>query len=158
MGDLAQLALILVLNLVPLIPAHLLHWFTAGMLFLSAIFMFIKLIMFQNKEQSSLYKHKEFSMNYLLKCICLGLVTGMMAGSFGIGSAPFIQLGLMVLLGLTIQQSVGTTMLVILPIAIGGGLGYSSEGYLDIYCYCKYWWDHVRGIYWQFTNYARECF
>ena len=93
--------------------------------------MFIKLIMFQNKEQSSLYKHKEFSMNYLLKCICLGLVTGMMAGSFGIGSAPFIQLGLMVLLGLTIQQSVGTTMLVILPIAIGGGLGYSSEGYLD---------------------------
>ena len=66
-----------------------------------------------------------------MKCICLGLVTGMMAGSFGIGSAPFIQLGLMFLLGLTIQQSVGTTMLVILPIAIGGGLGYSSEGYLD---------------------------
>lgn len=114
-----------------LIPAHLLHWFTAGMLFLSAIFMFIKLIMFQNKEKSSLYKHKEFSVNYLLKCVCLGLVTGMMAGSFGIGSAPFIQLGLMVLLGLTIQQSVGTTMLVILPIAIGGGIGYSSEGYLD---------------------------
>ena len=32
-----------------LIPAHLLHWFTAGMLFLSAIFMFIKLIMFQKR-------------------------------------------------------------------------------------------------------------
>ncbi|MGQ0518487.1 hypothetical protein ACT453_54805, partial [Bacillus sp. D-CC] len=30
-----------------LIPGHLLHWFTAGMLFLSAIFMFIKLIKFQ---------------------------------------------------------------------------------------------------------------
>ena len=92
--------------------------------------MFIKLIMFQNKEQSSLYKHKEFSMNYLLKCICLGLVTGMMAGSFGIGSAPFIQLGLMVLLGLTIQQSVGQQCLLYYR-AIGGGLGYSSEGYLD---------------------------
>ncbi|PFJ19223.1 hypothetical protein COD67_14115 [Bacillus cereus] len=114
-----------------LIPAHLLHWFTAGMLFLSAIFMFIKLIMFQHSKHLSLCGQKELSINSLMKCICLGLVTGILAGSFGIGSAPFIQLGLMVLLGLTIQQSVGTTMLVILPIAIGGGLGYSSEGYLD---------------------------
>lgn len=139
-----------------LIPAHLLHWFTAGMLFLSAIFMFIKLIMFQNKEQSSLYKHKKFSMNYLLKCICLGLVTGMMAGSFGIGSAPFIQLGLMVLLGLTIQQSVGTTMLVILPIAIGGGLGYSSEGYLDYILLLQVLIGTMLGAYIgaKFTNYA----
>ncbi|EJP91716.1 sulfite exporter TauE/SafE family protein [Bacillus cereus] len=139
-----------------LIPAHLLHWFTAGMLFLSAIFMFIKLIMFQKKEQSSLYKHKEFSVNYLLKCVCLGLVTGMMAGSFGIGSAPFIQLGLMVLLGLTIQQSVGTTMLVILPIAIGGGLGYSSEGYLDYILLLQVLIGTMLGAYIgaKFTNYA----
>lgn len=139
-----------------LIPAHLLHWFTAGMLFLSAIFMFMKLIMFQNKEQLSLYKHKEFSMNYLLKCICLGLVTGMMAGSFGIGSAPFIQLGLMVLLRLTIQQSVGTTMLVILPIAIGGGLGYSSEGYLDYILLLQVLIGTMLGAYIgaKFTNYA----
>ena len=42
-----------------LIPAHLLHWFTAGMLFLSAIFMFIRLIMFQKRSQSSLKGHKE---------------------------------------------------------------------------------------------------
>lgn len=139
-----------------LIPAHLLHWFTAGMLFLSAIFMFIKLIMFQNKEKSSLYKHKEFSVNYLLKCVCLGLVTGMMAGSFGIGSAPFIQLGLMVLLGLTIQQSVGTTMLVILPIAIGGGIGYSSEGYLDYILLLQVLIGTMLGAYIgaKFTNYA----
>ncbi len=140
-----------------LIPAHLLHWFYSwDVIFLSAIFMFIKLIMFQNKEQSSLYKHKEFSMNYLLKCICLGLVTGMMAGSFGIGSAPFIQLGLMVLLGLTIQQSVGTTMLVILPIAIGGGLGYSSEGYLDYILLLQVLIGTMLGAYIgaKFTNYA----
>lgn len=122
-----------------LIPPYLLHWFTAGMLFLSAIFMCIKLIKFQNEEEVRLVKIKDISKENIMKCICLGLVTGMMTGSFGIGSAPFIQLGLMVLLGLTIQQSVGTTMLVILPIAIGGGLGYSSEGYLDyILYYCKY--------------------
>ncbi|KFN03909.1 sulfite exporter TauE/SafE family protein [Bacillus clarus] len=114
-----------------LIPAHLLHWFTAGMLFLSAIFMFIRLMVHQNKQWLSTNIRKDFSKTVLCKCIFLGLVTGGLAGAFGIGSAPFIQLGLMVLLGLTIGQSVGTTMLVILPIAIGGGLGYCSEGYLN---------------------------
>jgi len=139
-----------------LIPANLLHWFTAGMLFLSAIFMFIRLIIFQKKERSSLKGHNELSKDNLIKCICLGLVTGMLAGSFGIGSAPFIQLGLIVLLGLTIQQSVGTTMLVILPITIGGGLGYSSEGYLDYVLLVQVLIGTMLGAYIgaKFTNYA----
>lgn len=139
-----------------LIPPYLLHWFTAGMLFLSAIFMFIKLIKFQNREELLLAEIKDFSKENIMKCICLGLVTGMMAGSFGIGSAPFIQLGLMVLLGLTIQQSVGTTMLVILPIAIGGGLGYSSEGYLDYILLLQVLIGTMLGAYIgaKFTNYA----
>ncbi|HDR7640408.1 sulfite exporter TauE/SafE family protein [Bacillus wiedmannii] len=139
-----------------LIPSHLLHWFTAGMLFLSAIFMFVKLIKFQNREELLLAEIKDFSKDNIMKCICLGLVTGMMAGSFGIGSAPFIQLGLMVLLGLTIQQSVGTTMLVILPIAIGGGLGYSSEGYLDYILLLQVLIGTMLGAYIgaKFTNYA----
>lgn len=139
-----------------LIPAHLLHWFTAGMLFLSAIFMFIKLIMSRNKQNPPLCGQKKLSKNNLMKCICLGLVTGMLAGSFGIGSAPFIQLGLMVLLGLTIQQSVGTTMLVILPIAIGGGIGYSSEGYLDYILLLQVLIGTMLGAYIgaKFTNYA----
>ena len=138
------------------IPAHLLHWFTAGMLFLSAIFMFIKLIMFRNRKQLFLGGQKKLSINSLMKCVCLGLVTGILAGSFGIGSAPFIQLGLMVLLGLTIQQSVGTTMLVILPIAIGGGLGYSSEGYLDYILLLQVLLGTMLGAYIgaKFTNYA----
>ncbi|MED1055898.1 sulfite exporter TauE/SafE family protein [Bacillus mycoides] len=139
-----------------LIPAHLLHWFTAGMLFLSAIFMFIRLIMFQKRSQSSLKGHKELSKDNVIKCIFLGLVTGILAGSFGIGSAPFIQLGLMVLLGLTIRQSVGTTMLVILPIAIGGGFGYSLEGYLDYVLLVQVLIGTMLGAYIgaKFTNYA----
>lgn len=139
-----------------LIPAHLLHWFTAGMLFLSAIFMFIRLIMFQKRSQSSLKGHKELSKDNVIKCIFLGLVTGILAGALGIGSAPFIQLGLMVLLGLTIRQSVGTTMLVILPIAIGGGFGYSSEGYLDYVLLVQVLIGTMLGAYIgaKFTNYA----
>jgi len=48
---------------------------------------------------------------------------------FGIGSTPFIQLGLMMVLGLSIRQSAGTTMLVIIPIAVGGGMGYYQQGF-----------------------------
>lgn len=34
-------------------------------------------------------------------------------------------------LRLSIRQSVGTTMLVIIPLAVGGGLGYVTEGFVD---------------------------
>lgn len=138
------------------IPAHLLHWFTASMLFLSAIFMFIRLLFFQNQKKSSMDIGEPLSIVVLGKCILLGLVTGGLAGAFGIGSAPFIQLGLMVLLGLTIQQSVGTTMLIILPIAVGGGFGYSSEGYLDYVLLVQVLMGTMLGAYIgaKFTNYA----
>lgn len=68
----------------------------------------------------------------------------------------FIQIGLMVLLGLSIRQSVGTTMLVILPIAIGGGIGYTSAGYLDYMLLVQVLAGTMLGAYIgaRFTNYA----
>ena len=119
-GDVERLVLISVQKLVHLYGTSSSLVYSWDAIFICN-FMFIKLIKFQNREELLLAEIKDFSKENIMKCICLGLVTGMMAGSFGIGSAPFIQLGLMVLLGLTIQQSVGTTMLVILPIAIGVG-------------------------------------
>jgi hypothetical protein len=38
----------------------------------------------------------------------------------------------MVVLGLSVQESVGTTMLVILPIAFAGGSCYYFEGYFNV--------------------------
>ncbi|GIP41103.1 UPF0721 transmembrane protein YdhB [Paenibacillus sp. J31TS4] len=61
----------------------------------------------------------------------LGFVTGLLSGTFGIGSAPFIQLGLMTFLRLPPRLSAGTTMLVILPTAVSGGASYLHAGYLD---------------------------
>jgi uncharacterized membrane protein YfcA len=61
----------------------------------------------------------------------VGIASGLLSGTFGIGSAPFIQIGLLAILGLSIRQSVGTTMLVILPIALAGGIGFYFDGYLD---------------------------
>lgn len=61
----------------------------------------------------------------------VGLVTGVLSGIAGIGAAPFIQIGLLVIMGLSIKKAVGTTMLVILPIAVAGGIGYYFQWYLN---------------------------
>lgn len=112
-----------------LIPVQSLHWLTAGMLFLSAVILIIRLFMVQKMRitnESGAPLH--FSMK---KAALIGIVTGLLSGTFGIGSTPFIQIGLLMIMGLPLTISVGTTMLVILPIALAGGAGYYSQGYLD---------------------------
>ena len=66
------------------------------------------------------------------QALLIGLITGSLSGLFGIGSTPFIQLGLMLILGMSMRVAAGTTMLVIMPIALAGGAGYFSIGYLDV--------------------------
>jgi len=116
-------------KLAGLIPVHSLHWLTAGMLFLSAVILVIRLII---TKKIMTIKSKENPRNILKKAAIVGICSGMLAGTFGIGSAPFIQIGLLTIMGLSLKQSVGTTMLVILPIALAGGIGYYFEGYLNI--------------------------
>lgn len=111
-----------------IIPMSSLHWLTGGMLILSSILLIIRLFFMKNQSGKPNFT---ITPAVLLKGIFLGLITGVLSGTFGIGSTPFIQIGLLTFIGLSVRQSVGTTMLVILPIAIGGGIGYKSEGYLD---------------------------
>ncbi|MFC3886023.1 sulfite exporter TauE/SafE family protein [Bacillus songklensis] len=113
------------------IPTHSLHWLTAGMLFLSSLLLVVRLYLVKNITKRD---EKENNLHFMTigKAALLGIITGVLSGSFGIGSTPFIQIGLLTLLGLSIRQSIGTTMLVILPIALGGGVGYNLEGYLDL--------------------------
>jgi uncharacterized membrane protein YfcA len=113
------------------IPGNNLHFLTSGMLFLSALLLLVRLYLYKESANKETKLHASINM-FVPKAILLGLVTGVFSGTFGIGSAPFIQLGLLMVMGLTIQQAVGTTMLVILPIAIGGGTGFLTEGHVDI--------------------------
>lgn len=112
-----------------LIKENDMHYLTAGMLFLSAILLLFRMIYLKNKEGA------ESGTNgyvFFIKAAILGCITGVLSGTFGIGSTPFIQLGLLSFLGLSLRKSVGTTMLVIVPIAIGGGAGFSTEGFLNV--------------------------
>ncbi|MCC2528435.1 hypothetical protein C7B63_14965 [Bacillus halotolerans] len=113
-------------KLTSFIPADLLHYLTAGMLFLSAILILIRLFILKEKPQGN-----QSNVSMYTKAVILGIVSGILSGTFGIGSAPFIQIGLMIMLNLSIRHSVGTTMLVIIPLAVGGGIGYITEGFVD---------------------------
>ncbi len=112
------------------IPVHSLHWLTAGMLFLSAVMLIVRLFIVDGLKELDKRKPKTAG-KFLIMAASVGFMTGILSGTFGIGAAPFIQLGLMLALGLPVQVSVGTTMLVILPIAIAGGAGYYFEGYFN---------------------------
>lgn len=114
-----------------LIPVDLMHWLTGGMLLLSAIILVIRLFIFQRSTLTSEKEGTKGRISFLRNAAAVGIITGLMSGTFGIGSAPFIQIGLLIVMGLSIRQSVGTTMLVILPIAVAGGIGYYFQGFLD---------------------------
>src|SRR5699024_1739069 len=58
----------------------------------------------------------------------VGVVTGGLSGWLGIGASPFIQIGWLIFFRLSVQQAAGTTMLVILPAAVVGGVGGYTEG------------------------------
>lgn len=118
-------------HLATLIPGEALHYFTGGMLVITAMLIALKVYMpnggpFQTRKQEV----TEGSA-FWVRAIAFGLICGLLSGTFGIGATPFIQLVLMVGFGLSLYKTVGTTMLVILPIAVAGGVGYFLEGNLN---------------------------
>jgi len=120
-------------HIASLLPGHELKWMTACMLFLSAILLWIRMF-FHSKGIFSRIENKTVpsGLRFWITAGGLGIVTGILSGTFGIGATPFIQIGLLLFFGMSIHQSAGTTMLVILPIALLGGLGYVTAGYLDM--------------------------
>lgn len=114
------------------VPAEHLMWMTAGMLFLSSVLLWVRTSAMRGPSAQAGLPVQGTGIRFWCSAVGIGLVTGAMSGFFGIGSTPFIQIGMIMLLGLSIRQAAGTTMLVIIPIALAGGAGYYQMGYLDI--------------------------
>lgn len=64
--------------------------------------------------------------------VALGLSGGAASAFFGVGMAPFIQLGLLVILGLPLRQTVGTTMLALIFISLSGSVALASHGQVSV--------------------------
>lgn len=121
-----------------IIPATDLKWLTACMLFVCASLLWFRMFS-SSKGIFSRIENKSVpvGLHFWLTACGVGIVTGILSGTFGIGATPFIQIGLLVFFSMSIQQAAGTTMLVILPIALMGGLGYLVTGNFDISLFLK---------------------
>jgi uncharacterized membrane protein YfcA len=143
------------------IDEDILKYCTAGMMTFSAFLLWRRLFMTQRpsktKATNTAVNH---STNLIAKGAFVGIITGCLSGFLGIGAAPFIQIGLLTIFGLTAKKSVGTTMLVILPIAFVGGFGYYIIGHLDIPLFIKVVCGTMIGSYIgaKLTAYANEVF
>lgn len=115
------------------IPEDGLKWFTAGMLFLSGIALWVRMLLVKSgRDAGADGLAARGGPAFWLAAGAVGIVTGALSGLFGIGSTPFIQIGLLTVLGMSPRQAAGTTMLVILPIAVAGGTGFWLAGHLDV--------------------------
>ena len=116
-----------------LMPAERLSFMTALMISLSAIILYTKLY-----HAEWLARHTPMRQSLLtgrrlwIYGILCGIINGFLSGAFGIGAAAFIQISLMVIFGVPLLKSIGTCMMIILPISVAGGLGYLFNGRLDI--------------------------
>ncbi|MHC1727103.1 MAG: sulfite exporter TauE/SafE family protein [Syntrophobacteraceae bacterium] len=126
-------------HIASIIPEGDLTRMTAGLLFLSAVLITLRLF-FSFKGLLAVKNSKQ--VKYWFSTCCLGLLCGVLSGTFGIGAAPFIQIGLLLFFSLSLPQVAGTTMLVILPIAFMGGFGYLVAGYLDM----KLFFEVITGL------------
>jgi len=68
----------------------------------------------------------------LIGAMVLGLSGGVASAFFGVGMAPFLQLGLLVILGLPLRVTVGTTMLALIFISLSGSAALASHGQVSV--------------------------
>lgn len=104
--------------------------FTGAVLLLSSCLFYLKLF----RGDCMLFRWRvrdDGALRHWLHVSCFGLFNGLLSGAFGVGAAPFIQLTLMIVFHVPLYMTVGTTMMVILPIAALGGAGYLWHGHLD---------------------------
>lgn len=145
-----------------LLPGTELKYCTASMLVASAVLVYTRLTypnlpLFHTREGQ---KPVTDGSRFWILAVLAGLGNGLLSGTFGFGAAQFIQLSLLVFFAMPLFQSVGTTMLIILPIATFGGFGYLLSGYLDFMLFLQVLLGLMIGAYVgaKFTRHAPRWF
>nr|MBA3613672.1 sulfite exporter TauE/SafE family protein [Nitrospirales bacterium] len=75
---------------------------------------------------------KEFSGRCALKALTFGWGVGLLTGFFGVGGGFLIVPALMFLMGFPIRLAIGTSLLIIALISIGGVIGHFKGAHLDL--------------------------
>jgi uncharacterized membrane protein YfcA len=111
------------------IPADTLTYITAGLLFISSFLIWLRTRIKINEEEE---KANKLNRKIVGNSSWTGGMIGIISGTCGLGSAPMIQVSLLTIMKLDIVKVAGTTMLIIIPIAIFGGLGFYSAGFFSL--------------------------
>ena len=115
-----------------LIPGNLLAPATAIMLLLTTALLYLQLFLpHLIADYVARNKSSATGATFYIRSAVIGLVTGFLSGAFGIGATAFIQISLMLFFGISLYHAIGTTMMIIFPIAAAGGLSYLAGGMMD---------------------------
>jgi len=112
------------------IDSDQLVWMTGSMLILSGVLIWLRTRFTAMQSQDGADTASTTPLPWT-SILLTGVGTGLLSGVFGIGSTPFIQLALLIFFGLSLRQAVGTTMLVIVPIAASASIGFMQMGHFD---------------------------
>lgn len=115
------------------LPGDILSKMTAALMLASSVLLYFILFRKDMLDHAS----KAEGASFYAHALTIGVVTGFLSGAFGIGATAFIQISLMLFFGVSLYHAIGTTMLVILPISVSGGLGYLVNGHLDFYIFLQ---------------------
>lgn len=130
------------------IPSDILKILTASMMLLSSLILYLKVYQtdFMNRH-IHIRTDKLIGKKFYIYGILLGIGNGFLSGAFGIGAAAFIQITLLIVFGTSLLKTVGTCMLIILPISTSGGFGYLLNGHLDFPIFIQTFLGLVIGAY-----------
>lgn len=119
-------------NVSLMLDEELVRYMTSYIMLISAVLLYLKV--YRSEWLNSLFHfpdHLLAGKKLYIYGVIAGTINGFISGAFGIGAAAFIQLTLLIIFGVPLLQSIGTCMMVILPISVAGGLGYLLQGQLD---------------------------
>jgi hypothetical protein len=69
-------------------------------------------------------------MQYLIAGL-IGVVSGVVSGLFGVGGGVVMVPAMMYFLGLPVKTAIGTSLMVIIPVAVSGSYKHFVQGNLD---------------------------
>lgn len=75
---------------------------------------------------------RQFSLTCGLKALGIGFGVGLLTGFFGVGGGFLIVPALLFVMGFPMQMAVGTSLLIISLISLGGLIGHLNLAYIDI--------------------------
>lgn len=141
------------------LPEAALRPLTAGVMLLSALLMYLRVF----RPDHPLFRcrlPRPEGACFRMLAGGAGVCNGLISGACGVGATPFIQLTLLIIFHTPLYQTVGTTMLIILPIAALGGLGFLTSGHLESLLFIQVLLGQMIGAYAgaKFTRLAPQGF